>query len=361
MSDVLWVPKKTAPPWAEGFLETPAGRIPRVAASWGKAEQRGRRLCRWSNAFRMKYTVDPGLYAAGSPTPDSPVLVTANYKLSFDLLRRELAGIDAWILVLDTKGINVWCAAGKGTFGTAELIRRVQAAKLSEVVSHRRLILPQLGAPGIQAHVVKQESGFAVDFGPVRAEDLPSYLRAGRKATAEMRAVRFGWRDRLVLTPMELLPALRRYPWLLLGLFLLFGLRPQGILFLPALAGGWTFALLGLAMILSGSFLVPLFLPWVPFRSFALKGWLVGAVLTGAFLALRWGVLSQNVFLVPLAAAFFPVASSLLALLFTGATAYTGLSGVQKEMRYALPLYIAALAATGACAILAVLRNWGVI
>ena len=361
MSDVLWIPKKTAPPWADGFLETPAGRVPRVAAAWGRTEQRGRRLCRWSNAFRMSYTVDPGLYAAGNPSPESPVLVTANYKLSFDLLRKELPGLDAWILVLDTKGINVWCAAGKGTFGTGELLRRLQSVKLAEVVSHRRLVLPQLGAPGVQAHVVKQESGFAVDYGPVRAEDLPAYLRAGRKATPAMRAVRFGWKDRLELTPMELLPALRRYPWLLLGLFLLFGLQPQGILFRPALVGGWSFALLGLAAILTGSLLVPLFLPWVPFRSFALKGWLAGAAVTGAFLALRWGALSGNAFLVVLAAAFFPAASSYLALMFTGTTVYTGLSGVQKEMRFALPLYIAALAVTAACAVLAVLRYWALL
>ena len=52
----------------------------------------------------MKYTVDPGLYALGSPAADAPVCVTANYKMSFDHLRRALAGRDAWILVLDTKG-----------------------------------------------------------------------------------------------------------------------------------------------------------------------------------------------------------------------------------------------------------------
>jgi hypothetical protein len=309
----------------------------------------------------MKYTVEPGLYAAGRPSPEAPVLVTANFKLSFDMLRGELAGLDAWILVLDTRGINVWCAAGKGTFGTAELIRRVRAVNLEAYVSHRRLVVPQLGAPGIQAQAVRKECGFAVDFGPVRAADLPAYLRAGRKATPAMRAVRFGWKDRLELTPMELLPALRRYPWVLLGLFLLFGLQPQGILFRPALLGGWSFALLGLAAILAGSFLVPLFLPWVPFRSFALKGWLAGAVLTGAFLALRWGALGGNLFLVVLAAAFFPAASSYLALMFTGTTVYTGLSGVQKEMRFALPLYIAALAVTAACAVLAVLRYWGLL
>ena len=60
----------------------------------------------------------------GAPDADSPVLVTANYKMTVDLLRRELAGLNAWLLVLDTRGINVWCAAGKGTFGTGEVIRR---------------------------------------------------------------------------------------------------------------------------------------------------------------------------------------------------------------------------------------------
>jgi len=68
-------------------------------------------------AFRMSYAISPGLYAVGNPTKESDVFVSANYKLSFDVLRRELKGFNAWILVLDTKGINVWCAAGKGTFG----------------------------------------------------------------------------------------------------------------------------------------------------------------------------------------------------------------------------------------------------
>ena len=50
-------------------------------------------------------------------------------KLSFDILRRELKGLNAWVLVLDTKSINVWCAAGKGTFSTNELISRMSATK----------------------------------------------------------------------------------------------------------------------------------------------------------------------------------------------------------------------------------------
>ena len=69
-------------------------------------------LARW--AFdRGGHRVAPGLYALGKPTADSPVFVSANYALSFDALREALAGRDSYILVLDTKGINVWCAAGK--------------------------------------------------------------------------------------------------------------------------------------------------------------------------------------------------------------------------------------------------------
>jgi CO dehydrogenase/acetyl-CoA synthase gamma subunit (corrinoid Fe-S protein) len=114
---------------------------------------------------RQKYIVDPGLYALGSPDQDSPVFVTANYSPSFRALRTALRGVDGYILVLDTKGINVWCAAGKGTFGTDELVLRIEQANLGEVVNHRRLIVPQLGAPGVAAHEVEERTGFGVAYG----------------------------------------------------------------------------------------------------------------------------------------------------------------------------------------------------
>ena len=82
--------------------------------------------------------------------------MTANYKLSFDAIRKNLSGQNGWILVLDTKGINVWCAAGKGTFGTNELVKRIRLVSLEKIVNHKRLILPQLGAAGVAAHKVKE-------------------------------------------------------------------------------------------------------------------------------------------------------------------------------------------------------------
>ena len=110
-------------------------------------------MVRWG-INRDNYRVNPGLYAVGTPGQESDVFVTANYKLSFDALRKNLAGVNGWILVLDTKGVNVWCAAGKGTFGTKELVNRIKLVLLEKVVNHKRLILPQLGATGVAAHNV---------------------------------------------------------------------------------------------------------------------------------------------------------------------------------------------------------------
>ena len=125
--------KKEVPSWTKGTVATPAGAVYRVSSEWTSADYRGMIKSR-TGAFRMNYAVTPGLYAVGDPTKDSDVFVTANYKLTFDILRRELKGMNAWILVLDTKSINVWCAAGKGTFGTDELIKRIAEAKLETVV-----------------------------------------------------------------------------------------------------------------------------------------------------------------------------------------------------------------------------------
>ena len=339
----------------------PAADAPAAPTRWSGRDRLGRLRCRWSNSFRMHYTVRPGIYAVGAPNHGSPVLVTANYKLSFDLLRRELSGIPAWILVLDTRGINVWCAAGKGTFGTGELIQRIRSTRLPEIVQHRRIVLPQLGAPGVQAHVVKERTGFSVEYGPVYARDLPAYLRSASKAAAETRRVRFGFRERLELTPMEIVPALKAFGIFLAAAFVLLGLQPAGILFRSALHSGLPVAILGAAALLAGTFLTPLLLPWIPFRSFALKGLLVGASVTAALVLLYPAQALQSHYLRGFSLVLFPAVSSYLALQFTGSTTFTSISGVKKELKFSLPLYIAAGAIASALLLFYKLEEWGIV
>ena len=209
--------------FVDGFISTDAGQVPKIKTNLQIQDHLGTLGARLGFT-RNDYRIAPGLYAVGEPGSDAPVMVTANYKLSFDHLRRHLTGMQAWVLVLDTRGINVWCAAGKGTFGHQEVVRRVQAVRLSKVVTHRKLILPQLGAPGVSAQKVKQGCGFEVVWGPVRAQDLSAFLKAGRKAPAAMRRVTFSMKERMVLVPVEVYLIRKPFMWMLLAIFVLSGL-----------------------------------------------------------------------------------------------------------------------------------------
>jgi hypothetical protein len=288
----------------------------------------------------MSYTIEPGLYAIGKPNNKSPVFVSANYKLTFDVLRKNLKGLDAWLLILDTNGINVWCAAGKGTFGTDELIHRIETSELSKYISHKKLVLPQLGATGVSAHEVTRRSGYNVKYGPVRAEDIKEYIDAGYQATKEMRTVKFELWDRLVLTPMELVPALKTA-------LPVFGVMLLANQFIKSPFDKTTVAA-SCGAILAGTVLTPALLPHIPGNAFAAKGWLVGLGCTAGILGLT-GALKKGSPLLPAASLLlYPAISSFLAMNFTGASTYTSPSGVNKEMRKALPLIVGAAAIGGA-------------
>lgn len=291
-------------------------------------------LARWG-INRMGHLVKPGLYRLGEPTPESLVFVSANYTLSFDALRSALSGVDAYILVLDTKGINVWCAAGKGTFGTDELVRRIETTGLASVVRHRTVIVPQLGAPGISAHQVLRRSGFQVEYGPVRARDLQEYLKT-RTATPEMRQVRFPFVDRIVLTPVELVHA--AVPTIVAVVLLYF-------------LAGQVASLAAVTAVLAGTVLFPALLPFLPTRDFSTKGLILGILVALPFAAY---VASQftpfpwaNVLAGIIPFLLIPPVVAYLALNFTGCTPYTSRTGVKTEIFR----YIRVMVAMAGCGI----------
>jgi hypothetical protein len=330
---------------------------------------------------RMQHRVDPGLYALGNPDEDAPVFVTANYRLSFDALRCSLKDIDGYILVLDTNGINVWCAAGKGTFGTDELVHRIEVTGLSDRVRHRQLILPQLGAPGIAAHEVKKRSKFTVKYGPVRAADLPHYLANHNRATPEMRQVRFNVWDRAIVSGIEVFRYL--LPLAVIAILLQFAPPIIGVMaifvtfwYLIPMAAFWMsmgplssirlistsvltapFALaylsepsdaavVAIVALAAGWLLFPLLLPWIPTRNFSTKGFILGGLVTLPFIFTfvsdtagdpfafqLLGIATYLLLAMPLAA--YP------ALNFTGSTTFTSKTGVRQEfVTYLRPMVI---------------------
>jgi hypothetical protein len=282
-------------------------------------------LARWA-IRRGNHRVDPGLYRLGNPTPESPVFASANYTLSFDVLRSSLAGIDAWILVLDTKGINVWCAAGKGTFGTEELVRRIIMTGLALVVNHKKIIVPQLGAPGISWPEVLRKSGFMVEYGPVRARDLPVYLHA-HKATPAMRKVEFPLWDRIILSPVELVHIALPAIVIAVALWVL---------------AGHVAALAAVTAVVAGTVLFPIFLPFIPTKDFSTKGLILGGIVAVPFAIAFYqypglsGWAAAAGALIPLL--IIPAVTAYLALNFTGSTTFTSRTGVRKEIFRYVPV-----------------------
>jgi hypothetical protein len=308
-----------------------SSKIRPTTSSTGFAELRDHILARLG-VDRMGHRVEPGLYSVGRPGPGSPVFVTANYTLSFDSLRSALRGIDGYILVLDTQGVNVWCAAGEGTFGTDELLNRIKATRLEEVVKHRRLILPQLGASGVNIFEVEKRSGFRVEFGPVRARDIPDFLRTW-KVAPEMRLVRFNLVDRLVLIPVELkgiaLP-------LLVAAVILY------------VFGGSFSAAAAAVAVLSGVALFPMLLPWLPTRDLSSKGFILGTLAALPFAVTTFLGFQGSMLWLRLAYALtfmllMPPVTAYLALNFTGSTPFTSRSGVKREIFRYIPVMASSL------------------
>ncbi len=320
-----------------GQLKIPTGIVPRVSVKLTLKDILGTFLARWT-VIRDNYKVNPGLYAVGSPTQDSFVFASANYKMSFDVLRSHLRGINAWILVLDTKGINVWCAAGKKTFGTGQMIKQIRLTELDKIVKHREIIVPQLGATGVAAHKVKKRSGFAIVYGPVRAEDIPEFLDNSMQATAEMRRVRFSFYDRMVLVPAEIMIAMRYLCWVFIAFFVLSGVTDTGFSKQLMFSYG-KYSLFNIAIgYIAGTVIGPLFLPWLPGKSFSIKGVFAGLITIGVcmyfnliqssgFESLSWGLIILSL-------------SSFSTMNFTGSSTYTSLSGVKKEMKIAVPIQL---------------------
>jgi len=204
-------------------------------------------------------------------------------------------------------------------------------------VTHRRLVLPQLGASGVAGHEIRRRTGFRVIWGPIRARDLMAFLQNPQRLNPSMRRVSFTLRERIVLIPVEISTALKPTAWAVgaaLVIALLLGLAGRGTLeavfrcmLLGSVAAG-----IG---IVSGTVLTPILLPWLPGKAFALKG---------ASLGLAAAVLCQMLLYPTMAgglgmalALMTIVTSSFFAMNFTGATPFTSPSGVEKEMRVAIP------------------------
>ncbi len=162
-------------------------------------------------AFRLvPVPVRTGIRVVGNPDRMSPIFLTGNYDLTVRRVLRALRGLDAYLVVANSRGVNVWCASSGGHLGTHQVVTALKVARLEEKVVHREVIVPQLAATGVEAKEVRRRTGWIVRFGPADANDIPTYLAAGKNKTQAMRAVRFNLRQRFEMaatwaTPISLI------------------------------------------------------------------------------------------------------------------------------------------------------------
>lgn len=149
-----------------------------------------------------------GLMCIGTPGPSSPVLVTGNFSLTVRRLRDALRGHDAWLLVANSKGINVWCAAGGGYLTHHDIISVIRTSRIADQVDHREVILPQLCATGVERHRITEATGFATRWGPARLEDLPAFLDRGARVFKHERFMRFPAWERAEMAALWCIPML---------------------------------------------------------------------------------------------------------------------------------------------------------
>ncbi len=222
----------------------------------------------------LPHAAPTGLIPVGDPGPGDPVLLTGNFALTVRRVRQALRGRRAWLLVANSRGINVWCAAGGGHLTHHDVISVLRTSGVAERVAHRELTLPQLAATGVERRVVAERTGWTCRWGPARLEDLPEYLDRGGRTPTRARVVRFpGW-ERLEL-------AAAWWSWFALAAAAVTG--PLAGLRSAALTAGAVVALV------CGVFVL---LPWLPTRGvvrwplFTALGALAGAAASGALLAL---------------------------------------------------------------------------
>jgi NAD-dependent dihydropyrimidine dehydrogenase PreA subunit len=145
----------------------------------------------------LPFPCKTGLVKIGNPGRDAPVLLTGNFRLTVERVRRALEGIDAYLLVANSAGVNVWCAATGGHLTNHDVISVLKTSGIGHLVDHRQVILPQLAATGIDGKVVRHKAGWRVIWGPVYATSIPQFLGGGMEKSTQMRSVRFPWTQRL--------------------------------------------------------------------------------------------------------------------------------------------------------------------
>ncbi len=122
--------------------------------------------------------VDPKLYEVGTPGPDSPLLITTNFSLTYFSVSGEVEGsrVPSWLLVADCDGQSVLTAWAAGKLDAEKIAKTVKASGIGDRLTHKKLVIPGHVA-GLSGEVEEELPGWQIMVGPRDAVDIPNYLK----------------------------------------------------------------------------------------------------------------------------------------------------------------------------------------
>jgi len=122
--------------------------------------------------------VQPGIYEINAPKPESPVLVTTNFSITYFSVANEVegSGLPAWLLVCDAEGMSVLTAWAAGKFDAERIAKAVKGFNVADKVSRKRVVLP--GHVAVLSGELEGElPDWEIRVGPREAVDLPAFMK----------------------------------------------------------------------------------------------------------------------------------------------------------------------------------------
>jgi len=123
--------------------------------------------------------VSPGIYEMNAPKPDSPLLVTTNFSLTYFSVAGEVegSGKPAWLLIVDSEGMSVLTSWAAGKFDAEKIAKSVKQFDVPSKINHKKIVIPGLVA-GLSGELEEELPGWEIRVGPREAIDIPAYLKA---------------------------------------------------------------------------------------------------------------------------------------------------------------------------------------
>ena len=122
--------------------------------------------------------VQPGIYEINAPKPESPVLVTTNFSITYFSVANEVegAGLPAWLVVTDAEGMSVLTAWAAGKFDAERIAKAIKGFDVASKVSKKRIVLP--GHVAVLSGELEEElQDWEIRVGPREAVDLPAFMK----------------------------------------------------------------------------------------------------------------------------------------------------------------------------------------